>query len=168
MKKLVQMLVSMNKIGLIGFGGGNALIPVIQQEVVEEKGFITGEEYEKDIVAGGRTDSGSTSGRDCSRRRKSGFREKRNDPCGNRDGISRRPDDGTYDGRHGRIESESADPDSVCIDWDHRLYHVPFNGIYSQCLSGLCGKKAPWKGNWRVRRCIYTDRRTQSVSYFSD
>lgn len=41
MKKLVQMLVSMNKIGLIGFGGGNALIPVIQQEVVEEKGFIT-------------------------------------------------------------------------------------------------------------------------------
>ena len=37
MKKLVQMLVSMNKIGLIGFGGGNALIPVIQQEVVEEK-----------------------------------------------------------------------------------------------------------------------------------
>ena len=45
------MLVSMNKIGLIGFGGGNALIPVIQQEVVEEKGFITGEEYEKDIVA---------------------------------------------------------------------------------------------------------------------
>ena len=51
MKKLVQMLVSMNKIGLIGFGGGNALIPVIQQEVVEEKGFITGEEYEKDIVA---------------------------------------------------------------------------------------------------------------------
>jgi len=50
-KKLVQMLVSMNKIGLIGFGGGNALIPVIQQEVVEEKGFITGEEYEKDIVA---------------------------------------------------------------------------------------------------------------------
>ena len=51
MKKLVQMLVSMNKIGMIGFGGGNALIPVIQQEVVEEKGFITGEEYEKDIVA---------------------------------------------------------------------------------------------------------------------
>ena len=45
------MLVSMNKIGMIGFGGGNALIPVIQQEVVEEKGFITGEEYEKDIVA---------------------------------------------------------------------------------------------------------------------
>ena len=118
MKKLVQMLVSMNKIGLIGFGGGNALIPVIQQEVVRER------------YCGGRTDSGSTSGRNCSRGRKSGFREKRNDPCGDRDGISRRPDDGTSDGRHGRIESESADPDSVCIDWDHRLYHVPFNGIY--------------------------------------
>ncbi|MCI5884426.1 MAG: chromate transporter [Eubacterium sp.] len=51
MKKLIQMTVSMLKIGLIGFGGGNALIPVIQKEIVEEKGLITGEEYEKDIVA---------------------------------------------------------------------------------------------------------------------
>ena len=43
MKKLIQMTVSMLKIGLIGFGGGNALIPVIQKEIVEEKGLITGE-----------------------------------------------------------------------------------------------------------------------------
>lgn len=41
----------MLKVGVIGFGGGNALIPVIQQEVVEENKYITQEEYEKDIVA---------------------------------------------------------------------------------------------------------------------
>lgn len=51
MKKLLQLIVSMLKVGVIGFGGGNALIPVIQQEVVDEKKLVTKEEYEKDIVA---------------------------------------------------------------------------------------------------------------------
>ncbi|MGN1206517.1 MAG: chromate transporter, partial [Eubacterium sp.] len=51
MKKLIQLFASMFKIGLIGFGGGNALIPVIQQEVVEEKSLISREEYDKDVVA---------------------------------------------------------------------------------------------------------------------
>ncbi len=51
MKKQLGLIVSMIKVGVIGFGGGNALIPVIQQEVVEENKYITQEEYEKDIVA---------------------------------------------------------------------------------------------------------------------
>lgn len=51
MKNLFRLMISMLKVGTIGFGGGNALIPVIQQEVVEEKELITKEEYEKDIIA---------------------------------------------------------------------------------------------------------------------
>ncbi len=51
MKKHLGLISSMIKVGVIGFGGGNALIPVIQQEVVEENQYITQEEYEKDIVA---------------------------------------------------------------------------------------------------------------------
>ena len=51
MKNLFRLIISMLKVGTIGFGGGNALIPVIQQEVVEEKELITKEEYEKDIIA---------------------------------------------------------------------------------------------------------------------
>jgi chromate transporter len=41
----------MGKVGLIGFGGGNALIPVIEQEAVIEKKLVTKEEYDKDIIA---------------------------------------------------------------------------------------------------------------------
>lgn len=50
MGKLRILISSMMKIGLIGFGGGNALIPVIEKEIVEEKGLITKSEYEEDIV----------------------------------------------------------------------------------------------------------------------
>ena len=46
MAKMHKLLASMLKVGIIGFGGGNALIPVIQQEVVKEKKLITKEEYE--------------------------------------------------------------------------------------------------------------------------
>lgn len=51
MGKLRNLLFSMAKVGVIGFGGGNALIPVIEEEVVEEKELITKEEYDKDIIA---------------------------------------------------------------------------------------------------------------------
>lgn len=51
MKNLFRLMISMFKVGTIGFGGGNALIPVIQQEAVEEKKLITRDEYEKDIIA---------------------------------------------------------------------------------------------------------------------
>ena len=42
MKKL---LATMFKIGCIGFGGGTALVPVIESEVVYEKKLIDKEEY---------------------------------------------------------------------------------------------------------------------------
>lgn len=50
MGKLRTLVSSMLRIGLIGFGGGNALIPVIEKEIVEEKALITRSEYEEDIV----------------------------------------------------------------------------------------------------------------------
>ena len=51
MGKMKSLLSSMLKVGIIGFGGGNALIPVIEQEVVQEKKLISKEEYDKDIIA---------------------------------------------------------------------------------------------------------------------
>ena len=47
MKKLLS---TMFKIGCIGFGGGSALVPVIESEVVYEKKLIDKEEYTKDVV----------------------------------------------------------------------------------------------------------------------
>ena len=35
------MVTTMLKIGFIGFGGGTALIPVIEDEVVEKSGIVT-------------------------------------------------------------------------------------------------------------------------------
>lgn len=51
MGKMKSLLSSMLKVGVIGFGGGNALIPVIEQEVVQEKKLISKEEYDRDIIA---------------------------------------------------------------------------------------------------------------------
>lgn len=51
MGKLKSLISSMMKVGLIGFGGGNALIPVIEQEAVKEKELISKEEYDKDVIA---------------------------------------------------------------------------------------------------------------------
>ncbi len=38
------------RIGLIGFGGGSALIPVIEQEVVGRTGLISKEDYDRDVL----------------------------------------------------------------------------------------------------------------------
>ena len=40
----------MMKIGCIGFGGGNALIPVMQKEMVDESKAVTAEEFDEDVV----------------------------------------------------------------------------------------------------------------------
>ena len=45
------MVLSMLKVGCIGFGGGSALIPVLQKEAVQDKQLITEEELDSDIVA---------------------------------------------------------------------------------------------------------------------
>jgi chromate transporter len=50
MGKKVDAILCMAKIGLIGFGGGNALIPVIQKIAVEDRAVINSSEYEEDIV----------------------------------------------------------------------------------------------------------------------
>ena len=36
---------------MIGFGGGNALIPVLEQEVVNEKKLVSKDEYDKSVIA---------------------------------------------------------------------------------------------------------------------
>ena len=51
MGNMQSLILSMMKVGIIGFGGGNALIPVIEQEAVKEKKLITKEEYDKDVIA---------------------------------------------------------------------------------------------------------------------
>lgn len=45
-----ELLATMFKIGCIGFGGGTALVPVIESEVVYEKKLIDKEEYTKDVI----------------------------------------------------------------------------------------------------------------------
>ena len=50
-KKFATLVLSMLKIGCIGFGGGSALIPVLQKEAVQDKGLITEDELDSDIVA---------------------------------------------------------------------------------------------------------------------
>ena len=47
----VKLLISMFKIGLIGFGGGSALIPVIEEEVVDEQHLISKKDYDEEVAA---------------------------------------------------------------------------------------------------------------------
>ena len=45
-----SLLASTLKIGFIGFGGGSALIPIIQKTIVEDKKLVEQTEYEEDVV----------------------------------------------------------------------------------------------------------------------
>ena len=51
-KKLsfARFLTAMLKIGCIGFGGGSALIPVIEDEIITGQKLDTTEHYDKDVV----------------------------------------------------------------------------------------------------------------------
>ena len=40
----------MFKIGAVGFGGGTALIPVIEEEVVNNNNIIDDTEFNKDVI----------------------------------------------------------------------------------------------------------------------
>ena len=48
---LAKLLLSMAKIGVIGFGGGSALIPVIEDEVVDEQKLISKKDYDEEVVS---------------------------------------------------------------------------------------------------------------------
>lgn len=50
MKLLFELFLRFLKIGLIGFGGGWAILPIIEREIVEEAKWITHNEY-LDLVA---------------------------------------------------------------------------------------------------------------------
>ncbi len=45
MKKIWQMFISFFKIGAFTFGGGYAMIPIIEEEVVNKRKWITKEEF---------------------------------------------------------------------------------------------------------------------------
>ena len=47
MRKFISMTATMLKIGFIGFGGGSALIPVIEEEVVEKDKIVSEEEFNR-------------------------------------------------------------------------------------------------------------------------
>lgn len=50
MNKFVSMVTTMLKIGFIGFGGGTALIPVIEDEVVEKSKIVTEEQFNSEVM----------------------------------------------------------------------------------------------------------------------
>lgn len=50
MNKNGRLFLSMFKIGMIGFGGGTALIPVIERTVIDEYGLVTKEDYDVDVM----------------------------------------------------------------------------------------------------------------------
>lgn len=50
MKEYIRFLASIAKIGCIGFGGGSALIPVIEEELVRKQKLDTKENLDKDVI----------------------------------------------------------------------------------------------------------------------
>ncbi len=50
MKKFISLLLSFFKIGLIGFGGGSALIPIIEDEIVTKKKLLKEEDYNDYVI----------------------------------------------------------------------------------------------------------------------
>ena len=48
-QKELKLMASIFKIGVVGFGGGTALIPVIEREVVEDQKIVEKSEYDKDV-----------------------------------------------------------------------------------------------------------------------
>ena len=43
------LMQAMLRVGVIGFGGGNALIPVMEKEFVTKKPYVTKEEYDEAV-----------------------------------------------------------------------------------------------------------------------
>lgn len=49
-RRAVRVLAIMARIGLMGFGGGNALVPIIEQEVVRRTGLVSKDEFDRAVV----------------------------------------------------------------------------------------------------------------------
>ena len=49
-QKMKKLLSVMFRIGCIGFGGGTALIPVIEEEVAGDQALVSEEEFNKDVI----------------------------------------------------------------------------------------------------------------------
>lgn len=45
LKKLKTLIFSMIKVGCMGFGGGNALIPVLKKKLIKDKKLVSCQEY---------------------------------------------------------------------------------------------------------------------------
>ena len=50
MRKVLELIKTMFKIGCIGFGGGSALIPVLERETVSKKEMVSKEDFDKNVV----------------------------------------------------------------------------------------------------------------------
>ena len=50
MKQFCRFLLSMAKVACIGFGGGSALIPVMETEFVEKQGLDKKDTFDKDVI----------------------------------------------------------------------------------------------------------------------
>ena len=50
MSRVISMVTTMLKIGFIGFGGGTALIPVMEDEMVEKSHLVTEEQFNNEVV----------------------------------------------------------------------------------------------------------------------
>lgn len=50
MKKFTKFVLKMGKVGCLGFGGGSALIPVIEEEIIRGQQLDTGKNYDKDVT----------------------------------------------------------------------------------------------------------------------
>ncbi|OUN25486.1 chromate transporter [Blautia sp. An81] len=48
--KIFRLITAMVQCGLLGFGGGNALIPVLYRKAVEEYGLVSKEDFEEAVV----------------------------------------------------------------------------------------------------------------------
>lgn len=49
--QIISLIKTMFRIGCIGFGGGSALIPVIENEVIQKRKLLSMEEYDKSVIA---------------------------------------------------------------------------------------------------------------------
>lgn len=50
LKNKISLYLIMFKIGCIGFGGGNAIVPIMKKELVEDNNYISEEEFEKAVI----------------------------------------------------------------------------------------------------------------------